>query len=103
MQEHMNNMNQLLGTEVIDKYLVFGTDWPLARHKLKLKTYINFYKNRIQDQEKRDKFFSDNLAEFIFGPKKQIPDNYIKLIKKTKPQFDVPGWIEKRNGKYYLV
>lgn len=90
--EHLASTNQLLNPGAISKYLIFGSDWPLARFKLDEEKYINYYWDEFIEA-KRNLYFWDNIAEFIFGPKREIPEYNIKFIERANAQIIIPDWI----------
>ncbi len=95
-----------LEDNVLGKYIIFGTDWPLGLYKFTENTYINTYReNSKLTQAQQEKYFSDNIARFLFGETKQIPKNYIDYITKQNggeiPK--VEDWVKEENGKYFLA
>jgi len=104
IEEHLKMVEDQLTLSSTQDYIIFGTDWPLGRHIYSTKEYIDHYKNRL-DLQKLDKYFSDNIARFLFGETKLIRHNYIDFLKKhhggNLPE--LPDWVEEKNGKYYLV
>jgi predicted TIM-barrel fold metal-dependent hydrolase len=104
MTEHMSMVENLLHLPNTRDYIIFGSDWPLGRHVYSQKEYVDHYKNWL-DPQKQERYFSDNIARFLFGESKQIRDNYIDFLKKhhggNLPE--LPDWVEEKNGKYYLV
>jgi predicted TIM-barrel fold metal-dependent hydrolase len=104
--EHANRTREYLEDNVLGRYIIFGTDWPLGLYKFTENTYINTYReNNRLIQVQQEKYFSDNIARFLFGESKQIPENYIDFITKQNggetPK--VEDWVRKENGKYFLV
>ncbi len=104
--EHVNRTRMYLEDNVLGKYIIFGTDWPLGLYKFTENTYINTYReNSKLTQAQQEKYFSDNIARFLFGETKQIPKNYIDYITKQNggeiPK--VEDWVKEENGKYFLA
>ena len=106
LDEHIADTSKHL-EEPIGKYFLFGSDWPLGLYKYTEKDYVDAYRKgeKKLTQEQQNKYFSDNIARFLFGELKQIPENYIDYI--TKQNGDVmpkvEDWVKGGNGKYFLV
>ncbi len=103
MKDKINKTKEYLEDKHLGKYLLYGTDWPLNLFKSTEKQYIKAYKEIFDVKKLRDKYFSDNIARFLFGDSKKIPQNYVDYLKKENPQFAVPDWVKEENGEYFLV
>lgn len=104
VRAHRDYVDWLLSLESCRDYIIFGSDWPLGRHIYDSKRYLDTYRVKL-DEEKENRYFSDNIARFIFGETKQIQENYIEFLKRRHGG-DVPPlppWVEERDGKYYMV
>lgn len=101
---HLKMVEELLTQPNTQDYILYGSDWPLGRHIYNNKEYIDYYKDSFGQQE-QDRYFSDNIARFLFGDTKQIPDNYINFLKKHHSGNlpELPDWVEEKNGNYYFV
>lgn len=86
--------------------MLFGSDWPLNIYKCTEKQYLDEFRNRL-DESQRERYFSDNIAAFLFGESGKIPENYINYVgercEKENRELVVPEWIKKRNGEYFLA
>ncbi len=93
-----------LEDEIISRYVMFGNDWPMGLYSFSDKEYIQPYRKRLAEQH-QEKFFHDNLARFLFGEFKQIPDRYIRFIEaRNKGKMpSLPDWVRKENDNYFLV
>jgi len=105
LDANIKRFEDYLKNEVIGKYILFGSDWPLNIYKCSEKQYIDEYRKRLNKELQR-KYFSDNIARFLFGESKKIPPNYVDFIQKecareNRP-FIVPEWIKEENGEYFL-
>lgn len=109
---HVRETMDYLHHEIFGQYLMYGSDWPLGYHSFCEHQYFNRYWSRMEEKpQQRLRYFSDNIAEFLFGPSRQIPDNYIafliKYLNRDNPipeiQPQTPEWVEERDGKYYLL
>lgn len=104
LQPHIDDTARLLDDPVVGKYLLFGSDWPLYYCTCDKKDYIEKYWHALNLQQ-RSRYFSDNIATFLFGDSRQVPENYIDFIK-SQHHGQIPApepWIREENGKYYLV
>lgn len=105
--EHVEKTRKHLEDEVIGKYILFGSDWPLGLYKFTEKDYIDAYrKGEVKlTQGQQNQYFSENITRFLFGESKQIPENYLNYLTKqhngTMP--NVEDWIKLENGKYFLI
>lgn len=102
VREHLADTGRLLEPGELGKYLLFGSDWPLARFVINLKEYTNHYKNALP-KAKQEMYFSDNIVEFLYGPSRKIRTNYIDFLKKRNGGIETPDWVEERNGEYFMV
>jgi predicted TIM-barrel fold metal-dependent hydrolase len=95
-----------LDDNIIGNYVLFGSDWPLNIYKCPEKQYLDEYRKRL-DKSQQDKYFSDNIARFLFGESRKIPQNYVNYVKERckaeNREFVVPDWVEEINGEYFLV
>jgi hypothetical protein len=66
--------------------------------------YIQPYREGLSPGQ-QELFFKDNIARFLFGESKQIPDRYIQFIKeKHRGRIpSLPAWVRQENGNYFLV
>ncbi|NIM89937.1 MAG: amidohydrolase family protein [Candidatus Aminicenantes bacterium] len=107
LKEHIDRTRKYLEDKGIGKYILFGTDWPLGLYKFTEKKYINSYRDKNGlTQEQQEKYFSDNIARFLFGESKKIPQNYVDFTKEqcaieNRP-FRIPEWVKEVNGEYFL-
>jgi predicted TIM-barrel fold metal-dependent hydrolase len=97
----------LLEDDSINKYLFFGTDWPFSSATMGELKYKNYYDENLSDLQK-EKYFKDNIAEFLFGPERKIPDNYIEFLKKVHKakamEVSTVPWVkEMEDNKFKLV
>lgn len=90
----------------LGRYVLFGSDWPLNIYKCMEKQYLDEYRKRL-DESQQARYFSDNVARFLFGESGKIPQNYVDYVrercKANNREFVVPEWIEEKNGEYFLV
>ena len=105
---HIEDTKRHLDDPAENKYLLFGTDWPLGLYKFTEKTYLDSYcGERDLTPEQQDKYFSDNIARFLFGESKRIRPEYVRYLEKrckTEGQtIGIPFWVKKENGSYFLV
>jgi predicted TIM-barrel fold metal-dependent hydrolase len=95
-----------LNDGVLGRYLLFGSDWPLNIYRCTEKEYIDEYRARL-DPDQQARYFSKNIARFLFGETGRIRPNYVEYVKsRCRSQarlFVVPDWIEERNGDFYLI
>jgi hypothetical protein len=105
LDEHIEHTSEHL-EEPIGKYFLFGSDWPLGLYKYTEKDYVDAYRKggKKLTPEQQNKYFSDNIAKFLFGESKQIPKNYIDYITKQNGGVTpkVEDWVKEENGKYFL-
>jgi len=104
---HIENTKRHLDDPAEDKYLLFGTDWPLGLYKYTEKNYLDNYRGeKGLTPEQQNKYFSDNIARFLFGESKQIRPEYIRYLEKQKAAegqtVDIPPWVKKEDNSYYL-
>ena len=97
----------LLKDARIGKYLFFGTDWPFSFASMGELKYKSYYDKNLSHTQK-EKYFKDNIAEFLFGPERKIPDNYIEFLKKIHKAkamdvSTVPWVKEMGDNKFNLV
>jgi len=104
LELYLNETREYLDDEIIGKYVLFGSDWPMGIINFPEKEYIQPYQDGLSPGQ-QELFFKDNTARFLFGESKQIPDRYIQFIKeKHKGKIpDVPPWVYQENGNYFLV
>jgi len=95
-----------LNDNVLSQYVLFGSDWPLNIYKCTEKQYIDEYRKRL-DESQQAKYFLENIARFLFGDSRKIPQNYVDYIKaycsKENRELVIPEWIEEKNGEYLLT
>lgn len=101
---YLNETREYLDDEITGKYVMFGSDWPMGLFDFSEKEYIQPYRDGLSPGH-QELFFKDNNARFLFGESKQIPDRYIQFIKeKHKGKIpDIPPWVYRENGNYFLV
>lgn len=106
LEANIKRTRDYLGDSILSNYLLFGSDWPLNIYKCTEKQYLSEYQKRL-DKNQQDNYFSDNIARFLFGESRKVPQNYVSYIKaqcsKLKRKFIVPDWIEEINGEYFLA
>ncbi|MFC2161579.1 amidohydrolase family protein [Acidobacteriota bacterium] len=105
---HIEDTKRHLGNTSENKYLLFGTDWPLGLYKFTEKNYLDCYRTENGlNQEQKDKYFSDNIARFLFGEFKHIRPEYIRYLEERRKvegkTLDIPPWVKEENGSYFLV
>ena len=103
LDSHIQDIQKRLNYRDIGEYFIFGSDWPLHTSYLNLEEYVESYvKDRLSAAQQK-KYFSENIANFLFGKTKKIPENYIKLLKKmNNNKLENRDWIELKDKKYYL-
>lgn len=106
LKEKIRMTRTYLEDECIGNYILYGTDWPLNLYRCTEKQYIDAYRKVVVNKKIRDRYFSDNIASFLFGESKKIPQNYVDYLKKhcskeNRP-FVVPDWVREENGSYFL-
>lgn len=104
LELYINETREYLDDEIVGKYVMFGSDWPMGLFNFSEKQYIQPYQDGLSPGQ-QEIFFIDNIARFLFGESKQIPDRYIQLIK-GKHQGKIPSlppWVREENGHYFLV
>jgi predicted TIM-barrel fold metal-dependent hydrolase len=97
----------LLKDDTINKYLFFGTDWPFSSGTMGELKYKSYYDKDLSPTQ-NEKYFKDNIAEFLFGPERKIPDNYIEFLKKIHKakamDVSMTPWVkEMEDNKFRLV
>ena len=104
LELYLDETREYLDDEIAGKYVLFGSDWPMGLFDFSEKEYIQPYQDGLSPGQ-QELFFKDNTARFLFGESKQIPDRYIQFIKeKHKGKMpDVPPWVYRENGNYFLV
>jgi len=104
LEIYINDTREYLDDEIVGKYVMFGSDWPIGLFNFSEKEYIKPYQDGLSPGQK-ELFFKDNIARFLFGDSKQIPDRYIQFIKEKHGGRipDVPPWVYEENGNYFLV
>ena len=105
---HIENTKRHLDDPAVDEYILFGTDWPLGLYKYTEKNYLDCYRGENGlTPEQQDKYFSDNIARFLFGESKQIRPGYIRYIEKQKDAegqtVDIPPRVKKEKNAYFLT
>jgi predicted TIM-barrel fold metal-dependent hydrolase len=101
---YINDTKEYLDDEIVGKYVLFGSDWPMGLFSFSEKDYIRLYREGLTGMQ-REKFFQENCARFLFGETKQVPECYIESIV-TRLQgkaFKTPSWVREGDGKYFLV
>ena len=101
---YLNETREYLDDEITGKYVLFGSDWPMGLFNFSEKDYIQPYQDGLSSGQ-QELFFKDNIARFLFGESKQIPDRYVQLIKgKNQGRIlSLPPWVREENGHYFLV
>jgi predicted TIM-barrel fold metal-dependent hydrolase len=101
---YIDETREYLDDEILGKYVMFGSDWPMGLFNFSEKAYIQPYQDGLSPQQ-QELFFKDNIARFLFGESKQIPDRYIQFIKEKNGNrlSRLPAWIREENGHYFLV
>lgn len=104
LQKHLKETKDLLSEGNYSPYILFGSDWPMALNLYNESKYINTYKTAF-GQDMFLKYTSTNLADFLFGKEKLIPQNYIDyLVRNNNGKLpEIPDWIEQKNGSLKLV
>lgn len=104
LELYLNETREYLDDEIVGKYVLFGSDWPMGLLNFSEKEYIQPYQDGLSPGQ-QELFFKDNNARFLFGESQQIPDRYIQFIKeKHRGKIpDVPPWVYQENGNYFLV
>jgi predicted TIM-barrel fold metal-dependent hydrolase len=104
LELYINETREYLDDEITGKYVLFGSDWPMGLFNFSEKEYIQPYWDGLSPGQ-QELFFKDNIARFLFGESKQIPDRYIQFIKEKHGDRipDVPPWVYEENGNYFLV
>jgi predicted TIM-barrel fold metal-dependent hydrolase len=101
---YIDDTRKYLDDEILGKYVMFGSDWPMGLLSFSEKNYIQPYWDELNPGQ-QELFLKDNIARFLFGESKQIPDRYIQFIKEKNrgrvPR--LPAWVREQNGNYYLV
>ena len=105
---HIEDTKRHLDDPAEDRYLLFGTDWPLGLYKFTEKNYLDCYRGEQGlTPAQQDKYFSTNIARFLFGESKQIRPEYVQYLEKQNAELgqtmDIPYWVKKENGSYFLV
>jgi predicted TIM-barrel fold metal-dependent hydrolase len=103
LETHIQDIQKRLNYSDIGEYFIFGSDWPLHTSYLNLKEYVEAYvKDRLTAVQQK-KYFSENIAKFLFGEDKKIPENYIKFLKRmNNNKLEDRDWIELKDNEYYL-
>ena len=84
---HIEDTKRHLDNPAEDKYLLFGTDWPLGLYKYTEKNYLDCYRcEEGLTSKQQEKYFSDNIAKFLFGESKQIRPEYVRYLENQKRQ-----------------
>jgi len=104
LELYLDETREYLDDEILGKYVIFGSDWPMGLFNFSEKQYIQPYQDGLNPGQ-QELFFKDNIARFLFGESKQVPDRYIQFIKgKNGGNIPaVPSWVREENGHYFLV
>ncbi|MEN7982569.1 MAG: amidohydrolase family protein [Nanoarchaeota archaeon] len=84
-QEYFKVLNKLMKDSVINKKILFGTDWLMTRHTWKEKEYVKEFEMFSESK----KIMFENPLKFLF-PQNKLPKR-IKDFYKNKP---IPKWMD---------
>ena len=97
LKENLNKLKHILKDADYNQFILFGTDWPMGLALYKESNYTKVYKDALRDEaDLYNRFFSENLATFLFGEDKNIPVNHIEFLnKKYGQRIPLQPWIVK--------
>lgn len=108
--KYFENLKNDLDSDIYP--IMFGTDMPVINADIMIKDYINAFEDGINDDQKLQKFFTDNALDFLFE-KRLIPDHYIEFLEISKKcgfidndplGKDLIKWVERTDdGKYRVT
>ncbi len=84
LKENLKKFKTTLQNEDYSPFIIFGTDWPLGLTMYSEKKYTKTYMDELEDDiHLYNRYLAENLAVFLFGEDKVIPQNHIRFLKRT--------------------